>query len=264
MESTARTVRADDGARIAVARSGAGPPLVLVHGGWDDHTAWAAVIPALAQRFTVHAMDRRGCGRSAPYGAHHTIERDVADVAAVVDSAGESVHLVGHSIGALCALHAALLTPRVRRLVLYEPPLGGPEVAPAAAVDRIAALVAAGNRDAAAVVFVHEVVGLPMATVERLRASPGWPLRVAGVHAVPDGMRALRRFCFDGTRLGALTTPTLLLVGSDSTPYHKRATELIAAALLDARMVVLPDQQHNANLTAPDVLAAEILRFLTA
>ena len=225
------------------------------------------MIPALARRFTVHAMDRRGCGRSAPYRAHHTIERDVADVAAVVDSvgdAGKDVHVVGHSIGGLCALHAVLLTPRVRRLVLYEPPLGGPDVAPAAAVDRIEALVVAGDRDAAAVVFVHEVVGLPMATVERLRASPGWPLRVAGVHAVPDGMRALRRFCFDGTRLGALTTPTLLLVGSDSTPYHKRATELIAAALPDARVVVLPHQQHNANLTAPDVLAAEILRFLIA
>ena len=53
-----------DGTPIAVWRSGEGPPLVLVHGAAADHTRWRPVLPALEERFTVLAMDRRGRGGS--------------------------------------------------------------------------------------------------------------------------------------------------------------------------------------------------------
>lgn len=257
------TVTSRDGTRIACTRSGTGPPLVFVHGGWDDHTAWSLVLPVLARRFTVIAMDRRGCGQSDPYHGDHAMERDFEDVAAVVDSVGEPVHLVGHSIGGLCALHGALLTPNVRRLVLYEPPLGGPELAPSSVLDRIETLVAAGDRDGAAVIFVHEIVGVPLAEVEHHRASPAWKSRVGGIHAVPTGLRALGRFSFDPTRLRGLDVATLLLVGSESTPYHKGTVATVADSLPNAQVTILPGQRHNANVTAPDLLADEILRFLT-
>jgi pimeloyl-ACP methyl ester carboxylesterase len=212
----------------------------------------------------VYAIDRRGCGQSDPYRHEYEIERDFEDVAAVIDMIGEPVHLVGHSIGAFCALHGALLTPDVHRLVLYEPPLGGPEVAPTELIDRIEALVAAGDRDGAAVIFVHEVVGVPWTEVEHQRTSPTWATRLTGIHAVPPGLRAFRRFQFDPNRLGALDVPTLLLVGGDSTPYHKGTVATIADALPDAQVKILPGQQHNANVTAPALLATEILRFLTS
>jgi len=257
------TVASRDGTRIAYERIGVGPPLVFVHGGWDSHFAWQLVLPILAQQFTVYAIDRRGCGQSDPYRNDYEIERDFEDVAAVIDMIGEQAHLVGHSIGALCALHAALLTPRVRRLVLYEPPLGGPEVAPTELIDRIEALVAAGDRDEAAVVFVHEVVGVPWTEVEHQRASPTWATRVMGVHAVAPGLRAFGRFRFDPDRVRVLEVPTLLLVGSDSTPYHKQTVATVASALPHAQVAVLPGQQHNANVTAPALLAMAILHFVT-
>ena len=259
-----QTVTSRDGTQIAYERSGTGPPLVFVHGGWADHTAWALVIPALAEQFTVYAMDRRGCGQSDPYRDDYVVERDWEDVAAVVDMVGEPAHLVGHSIGGTWALHGALLTPNVSRLVLYEPPLGGPEVFRPDLIDRIEALVMAGDRDGAAVVFLHEAVGVPWVAVERQRASPAWPGRLAGVHAIPPGMRAFDRFRFDADRLRVLDVPTLLLVGGDSTPYHKETTATVAAALPNAQVVVLPEQQHDAHFTAPELLATEIRRFLTA
>src|SRR5688572_32891339 len=58
-----QTVTSRDGTRIAFWRSGAGPPLLLVHGATYDHTtAWRFVVPELEQQFTVYAMDRRGRG----------------------------------------------------------------------------------------------------------------------------------------------------------------------------------------------------------
>jgi pimeloyl-ACP methyl ester carboxylesterase len=259
-----QSFKSRDGTQIAYERSGTGPPLVFIHGGWADHASWSLVLPTLADHFAVYAVDRRGCGQSEPYADDYAVERDFEDVAGVVDAAGESVCLIGHSIGGTFALHGALLTPNVSRLVLYEPPLGGPESIPNEVVDRIEALIAAGDRDQATVVFGHDVVGVPWAELEQQRASTTWAARVAGVHAIPPGMRAFGRFRFEPERLGALKVPTLLLVGSESTAYHQGTTETVAAALPDARVVVLPGQQHNANITAPGLLATEILGFLTA
>src|SRR5438876_7125721 len=98
-------VTSRDGTRLAVWRSGQGPPLVLVHGTTVNHTDWAPVLPALRERFTVYAMDRRGCGASED-APDYALEREFEDIAAVVDSAGEQVRLLGHSFGALCSLEA--------------------------------------------------------------------------------------------------------------------------------------------------------------
>ena len=108
-----------DGTSIAVWQSGEGPPLVLIHGAAADHSRWAPVLPALEQRFTVFAVDRRGRGRSGDAN-DYALEREFDDVVAVVESAGEAVNVLGHSYGGICALEAALLTDRIRKLVLYE------------------------------------------------------------------------------------------------------------------------------------------------
>ena len=99
-------VSSADGTPIAYARTGSGPPLVLVHGSLNDRNAWGAVLPALAQHHTVYAMDRRGRGESGQ-PAEHALERQFEDVVAVIEAAGAPVDLIGHSYGAHCALGAA-------------------------------------------------------------------------------------------------------------------------------------------------------------
>src|SRR5581483_11512741 len=110
-------VSSPDGARLAVWRSGEGPPLVLVHGTTVSHSDWLPVLPALRRQFTVYAMDRRGIGASED-AEPYALEREFEDVAAVVESVGEPVFLLGHSFGALCSLEAALRTKNIRKLVL--------------------------------------------------------------------------------------------------------------------------------------------------
>ena len=64
----------------------------------------------------------------------------------MVEAAGDGVGVLGHSYGGLCALEAALLTGRIRELVLYEPPMGFLK-SPPHVVDRLQALLDEGRRD---------------------------------------------------------------------------------------------------------------------
>ena len=111
--------RSKDGTPIGYEKTGSGPPLVLVHGTGADHTRWNPLLARLGEHFTVYAMDRRGRGGSGDAPAY-AIEREFEDVAAVIEAAGESVCVLGHSFGAVCSLEALRLTDRVKRAVLYE------------------------------------------------------------------------------------------------------------------------------------------------
>ena len=142
MSADPTKVVSEDGTPIAVWRSGAGPPLVLIHGAAADHNRWAPVLPALEERFAVFAVDRRGRGRSGD-AADYALEREYEDVVAVVESAGAEVSVLGHSYGGICALEAALLTDAIRALVLYEPPMGYLK-SPPHVVDRLHTLLEEG------------------------------------------------------------------------------------------------------------------------
>ena len=58
--------------------------------------------------------------------------------------------------------------------------------------------------------------------------------------------------------------PTLLLAGSESLPSETESTAMLAASLPCTRVVTLAGQGHVAMLTAPELFAAEVLRFLRA
>ena len=84
-ESALSTVRSKDGTLIAVECAGAGPSLVIVHGGIGDRTRWTPLFPLFASRFRICAMDRRGHGASAD-SPQYSLKREVEDVAAVPPS----------------------------------------------------------------------------------------------------------------------------------------------------------------------------------
>jgi len=91
-------VKSKDGTPIAVECAGAGPSLVIVHGGIGDHTRWEPVFPFFAPHFRVCAMDRRGHGMSGD-SLEYTLQREAEDVAAVVNSQPGPIFLLGHSYG---------------------------------------------------------------------------------------------------------------------------------------------------------------------
>ena len=260
------TVAAADGAPIAYWRSGEGPPLLLVHGISASHHRWASVLPALAERFTVYAFDRRGRGGSGDSEGYE-IEREFGDTAAAIDAIAATsgpVNYFGHSYGAMTGLEAALLTSNIRRMVLYEPPyrLNEPYISHPDSVARLEERLAAGDREGVVEVMMGELVGVPPEGLAEMRTTPAWAARMAAAHTIPRELRALETYVFEPERFRGVDVPTLFLLGGASPPHMHRATHAAADALPNARVVVLPGQGHLAMDSAPDLFLDEVRRFL--
>jgi pimeloyl-ACP methyl ester carboxylesterase len=253
-----------DGTSIAFQRSGAGAPLVLVHGTSGALQSWALVLPFLEKCFTVYAIDRRGRGESGDSADPYAMEREFEDVAAVVDAVGSNVHLFGHSYGAICALEASLLTARLDRLVLYEPPISGSgsDGSEDKVVKSMQSLLAAGDREGVLTMFMTEMVRRPPHEIALSRSLPAWPTRVAAAHTLPREILALRKYSFEPRRFKGAARPTLLLLGSASPDHFRTAVRLLESVLANSKTVVMAGQQHAATETAPELLAEAVSAFL--
>ncbi len=256
------TVTSVDGTAIAYERTGEGPPLVLLHGTSRDRSHWARSLPGLARHATVYAVDRRGRGESGD-ADRYAIEREVEDVLAVIDAVGEPVHLLGHSYGAIIALEAAMRTDRLRGLILYEPPIAvGADRVPDDLGERLAAILATGDREAVLVTFLREGPRYPPEVIAARRALPTWPDVLALAHTLPRETHTVNRYALDPVRVAAVKASTLLLLGSQSPSFFRAAIEALHATLPQSEMVVLPGQHHNAMEAAPELFVETVHRFV--
>ena len=213
------TVRSRDGTTIAFDRTGRGPSLIIVNGALSDRGAVPDLASRLADELTVIAYDRRGRGDSTdmpPYA----VEREIDDLAALVDVAGGSAFVFGHSSGAVLALGAAAAGVPIARLALYEPPLMVDDTRPPIPddyVSRLDELVAAGRRSEAVSYFLTAGPLVPPPVIDGMRQSPGWPPMEAMAHTIPYDARIMDGLMTDDpgplARWASVATPTLVLDG---------------------------------------------------
>jgi pimeloyl-ACP methyl ester carboxylesterase len=259
-KSSVVSVRSKDGTLIAVECTGAGPNLVIVHGGTGDRSRWKPLFPLFASYFTVCAMDRRGHGASGD-SPDYALQKEVEDVAAVANSRSGPVFVLGHSYGAVCALEATFLTDKISKLVLYEPPLQ--DVDHTAVAARMEKMIQAGDREQASVIFFQEIVMLSPSEVVAMNARPSWPALVASIESQIRQIRALAGYRFDPKRMSTLKVPTLLLTGSKTpSPQLKLAINGLMDSLPLRSVVVFEGQQHNAMDTVPQQFANTVVNFL--
>lgn len=256
------TVRSPDGTLIAYWSTGAGPPILLVHGAMSDHRRWR-IVERLAAHRSVHAMDRRGRGGSGD-ADEWSLERETEDVAAVVDALAAKagpVDVLGHSLGGLLSLRAASLTSHMRRLVLYEPAVV--ETAqPADIVDRMRRALDEG-RDADVVeTMMREVVLMPEAEIVAMKALPSWPTRVATAATLPRELSV--DLVWDRAEGSRLSLPVRVLQGGDSPEFMKRGCRRVVENVPGAELVVIEGQQHVADQLQPDGFADLVIDFVTA
>jgi pimeloyl-ACP methyl ester carboxylesterase len=253
------TVTSKDGTTIGFDRLGQGPAVVLVSGGSVDRSSNAPVAELLSTGLTVLNYDRRGRGPSGdtpPYA----VEREVEDLAAVIEAAGGSAGVYGTSSGAALALEAAAAGLPVTKLALWEPPYIRDPAArpPADQVDTYERMLAEGRRDDAAEYFMSKVVRMPDDFVAFAKTQPFWEPTVALAHTLPYDARIMGDYEPPVDRAATVTVPTLILTGGASMPFMTETAGILAAAMPDARTEVLEGQSHD---VAPDVIAPKLAAF---
>lgn len=261
------TVISADGTAIAYETFGRGAPLIAVCGATCDRALMRATAQALGRHFATVNYDRRGRGDSAdtlPYA----IEREIEDIAALIDELGGPVHLYGHSSGAGLVLHAVAAGLAVDRFVLYDPPYSPDDEisrheARSFAAD-IRELLAAGRR-AEAIEYFYRGTGMPDEMIAALRDSPRWPGLIGLAPTLAYDSAVMGDIEHGGAIPGALAArakrPGLVLVGSDNPPFMLDVSRRLADLLPDGRHRVLEGQGHAVE---PDVLAWTVAPFLRA
>jgi pimeloyl-ACP methyl ester carboxylesterase len=108
---------------------GSGPPLLLLHGLGESLFTWHEILPALAARHHVIALDLKGFGRSdKPDDGAYTADDQAALVARFIAERGlDGLTVIGHSFGGTVALRTALAdgiagTTRIRRIAVIGAP----------------------------------------------------------------------------------------------------------------------------------------------
>jgi pimeloyl-ACP methyl ester carboxylesterase len=259
------TVRSRDGTPIAFDRTGEGSPLILVGGALSDRNAAAALAARLADRCTVIAYDRRGRGDSGdtlPYA----VDRELEDLAALIDTVGGSAAVFGHSSGAALALRAVIRGAAVTRLAVYEPPFIVDDARPPLPGDyvkHLEELVDEGRPGDAVTYFMITGVGVPAPVVEQMRGSPMWAGMEALAHTIVYDVWIMGEEMagrpLPGAWASQITIPTLVLDGGDSPNWQRHATAALASLMPSAEHRTLEGQDHGAD---PEILAPILAMFL--
>lgn len=257
-----KKVRSADGTLVAFEVEGSGPPLILIGGAFCDRHAKASGTPLaslLSSRFQVLSYDRRGRGDSGetpPYA----IEREVEDLAALIEETGGKASLYGISSGGVLALEAAVRKLSIDKLALYEPPLvSEPGRLPESVATELEALSAAGQRSEAAELFLARVVGVPQPVITGMKQAPMWRGLEALAHTLSYDVRITLRAPALVEGASSVRLPTLVMNGSSSPAWMQEGARKLAGAAPAGRHLALEGQTHDVDPTA---LALALREFL--
>jgi len=235
------------------------PAVVLIHGAGFDHSAWALHSRWFAHNgFSVLVPDLPGHGRSD--GPALSSIAEMADwTAALLTAAGASkAHLVGHSMGSLIALEAAARHPdKVSALSLIGTAATmtvGPDL-----------LKAAEANDPAAVDMVS-IWGLGFTAELGGSLAPGlWmhggaqrTLQSCAPGVLHSDLAACNAYADALASAAKVKVPTTVILGERDMMTPAKAGKALAAAIPNARTVVLPGAGHMVMSERPDELLAAI------
>jgi pimeloyl-ACP methyl ester carboxylesterase len=241
-----------NGVHLYVEVHGSGTPLVLLHGGMMTiDLSFGSLIPELARRHRVIAVELQGHGRTADVDREITPAASASDVVGLLDHLGvDRAHVLGHSMGAAVALELAVSHPdRVRSVV------------------PISATVRAEG--------MHEDFSDPekMAVSTRMPTAEDFEEMRSTYRRLSPHPERFEEFLdrlsrsnadlrgWSDEQLAAITAPTLLVIGD-----HDFTTVQHAALMLElipgSQLAVLPGTTHMQATRRPELLLPMLGRFL--
>ncbi len=259
-----------------VQQSGAGPHVVLIHGLTGDLSIWylSQAMPMLAESNRVTAYDLRGHGYSDAPATGYTSLDHAEDLISLLDVLGITrARLVGHSFGAVIAVHAAVVAPeRVEALVLSDPYF--PALRHLEDVSRWghwqnfrqeaedAGVFLSSDTWYDLTTFFDQVKHLDDERLLRFRQAVGLPglrrvLRLAGTTCGRDSKLEAG---LTADSISALAHPCLALYG-DGSPFLATA-DFLVNHLPDCKGSRIPGAKHRAPEETPERFVASVREFL--
>ena len=254
-------ITSKDGTEIAYDKVGHGPVVIFVLGALNSRKSGATLAKLLAPHFTVINYDRRGRGDSTDATAYAP-QREVEDIAALIDAVGKPVYLYGHSSGAAIALQASVeLRKEVRRLAIYEAPYALDNGARKAAKEyyrELKKLLATGRSGDAVALFIKSV-GVSDKQLQALKRMPMW----RGLEKLAPTLAYDSKVLGEGhtlptALLSRVTTPTLVMHGGKGAPSLRDVAQAISKTIPKAQLRTLAGQTHGVS---PKALAPILKEF---
>jgi pimeloyl-ACP methyl ester carboxylesterase len=262
-ENGMQHVISKDGTHIAYEKIGQGTALAMVGGVLGDHMQQAGLAGLLAEHFTVYNFDRRGRGESG-FTPPYAVEREVEDIAAMLDAAGGAACVYGTSGCAALSLEAAArgLSPRMKKLALWEPPYivddSRPPV-PQDYLEQLSRMLREGRRGDMLELFFTQAVGMPAEFVAPMRQSPFWAAQEAFAPTLINEAILMGNgtFTLPKERVAKATVETLVIDGG-TTPWLSHTAEVVAETLPHAHRHTIAGQPHN---VADEAMAPVLIEF---
>ncbi|WP_244298563.1 alpha/beta fold hydrolase [Micromonospora cremea] len=253
-----------NGINLYYETQGSGQPLILLHGGLGSGEMFGPVLPALAARRQVIAVDLQGHGRTADIDRPLDVWAMADDIAALIDHLGlDKPDLVGYSLGGGVALRAAVRYPaKVGRLVAASAHIRSDAIYPEMRAQQ-------GQVSGAAAEFMKDT---PMYQLYQ-RVAP----RPEDFPRLLDKIGELMANGFDLTEeVRSLRVPTLIVAGdADMAPpsHYVEVFNLLDGGLRDGgwmgegrpkgghALAILPGLTHY-NIFSSPLFAAATLAFV--
>ncbi|MEY2420811.1 MAG: hypothetical protein QOI95_878 [Acidimicrobiaceae bacterium] len=223
---------------------GEGDPLVLLHGGMSDSTAWGMQVPAFGEAYQVFSPDRRAHGKTPDVQGPLTYDAMAADTVAFLETVvGGPAHLVGWSDGGIVALLVSLQRPDLlRRQVVIGANFHH---------DGLLDAFHLGDDPNA------DHVALFKGMYEANAIDPAnWPTFFRKSERM---WREEPTMTIDDIR--RIAAPTLVMVGDDDAIEYDHTTALFEA-LPAGQLAVVPGTSHVLNLEKPALVNQLVLEFL--
>lgn len=257
------------GGTTQIIELGEGPPLLLLHGGLGEAIQWTNILPALARKHRVMAVDRPGHGLADPfdYRGEDLLACARRFLGELLDAEGlPSVPLVGASMGGLWAIDFALTHPqRVSRLVLTGAPAGVTRALPLqmrlgtlpGLKTLVRSMMRQPTRDSTRAFWKQLLVAHPerleddlvdLLTESQRRNAPSWFTLIDQAFDV----RGMKKALLLAGRWKDLAVPTTLVWGEKDAWGGPALGEALASANPRVRMVRIPDAGHAVWRDAPE------------